>query len=465
MKSFNLSDALDEHLKGNLQKAEKMYFAILEKYPEEFPPHFYIASLKAQQEKLMESAVYLHRALQFEDNGAAWNNLGTIYRRLNHQPLAVKCLKRGLESKECGVEADLNNNLGTAYINEGDPLQGEPYLRRAIELNPGHVQAHWNLGLLLLERGIWAEGWDNFHWGVVSPDRMNRWATWPQWHGETDGTVLIYGEQGIGDEIMYASMIDDAKANAKHIVLETHPRLIDTFRRTFGGDNLEAYPTRKSRVMEAPLPDFKYRCALGDLGMLYRRNKSDFPKRPYLKLDSGLLESVHKGYSRYPKPWIGIGWKGGARKTRRDLRAIPLNEWMPIFRDFPGTFFSFQYDKGIEAEVDEFCRDHPEVNLIHFPAIARCENFDVILHHLYTMDAVVHVNGSAVHACGAIGVPCYTLTPSRPAWRYGIEGDEMPWYGENVKQIRQKGEDWKKVITRAAAFVRKQKFPKRLPIE
>jgi hypothetical protein len=461
MKSFNLDDALKQHLSGNFQQAEKMYTAVLENYPEHFAPHFYMASLKAEQNKLYESAVYLHRALEIEKHPAAYNNLGTIYRRLNNQELAIKWLKAGLENPG-EIAADILNNLGTAYINEGEPSTGEPYLRDALERDPGHVQAHWNLGLLLLERGVWAEGWDNFHWGVVSPERMNRWATWPQWRRETYGTVLIYGEQGIGDEIMFTSMIEDAKEDANHIILECHPRLIDTIKRTYEDDKLTAVPTRKAHILEEPHPEFQHKTAIGDLGMLYRRGAGDFPKRPYLKLDPKLIEKVYDGYLRYPKPWVGIGWKGGAKKTRRDLRSLHLDKWMPILKDFKGTFFSFQYDKDADLEVQQFCEEHPEINLVHFPAIARADNYDVILTHLWCMDCVVHVNGSAVHACGAIGTPCFTLTPSKPAWRYGVEGEEMPWYGHNVKQIRQKGDDWQSVIDRAAQLVHSHAWPRRM---
>ena len=198
--------------------------------------------------------------------------------------------------------------------------------------------------------------------------------------------------------------------------------------------------------------------------MLFRNSEESFPRVPYLKMDNKMIAETMKGYTQWPRPWIGIGWKGGYQKTRKDLRSLPLENWLPILKAGRGTFFSFQYDIGADQEVEEFCKRHPDVPLHHFPSVVRADNYDIVLHHLRCMDLVLHVNGSAVHACGALGTPCYTLTPSRPAWRYGVEGEDMPFYGENVKQIRQKGDDWESLIKAVAKKVHNEDFPKRLEI-
>jgi tetratricopeptide (TPR) repeat protein len=461
MSKFNLQDAIEAHLRGEFDKAGRMYTAILAQYPTAAMPYFYRASLAAQQNNLVDSAVYLERCVALEEIPAAYNNLGTVYRRLNHQTLAMEKLQRGLDvcKEDDSIRADLNNNLGTTYINEGEPQAGEPYLRAALEQDPNHVQAHWNLGLLKLEQREWEEGWREYHWGVQSKDRMNRWAMWPQWHREK-GKTLIYGEQGLGDEIMFSSLLHDAKDDAD-ILLECHPRLETIFKRTF---DFPIYPTRKlpySADIEK-IPEFEYRSAIGDLGMLYRNSEESFPKKPFLKLDRKKLNRIKRGYENYKKPWIGIGWKGGYAKTRRELRSLPLESWLPILEAGSGTFFSFQYEPQADQEVDAFCKQHPDILLYHFPAIARADDYDTILHHLACMDCVIHVNGSAVHGCGAIGQPCYTLTPSRPAWRYTISGEDMPFYGENVKQIRQENDDWQSCVSAAAEKVAANDFPKRL---
>jgi len=456
---FSLQDAVKAHLDGDMKRAERMYRAILEKHPTAFEPFFYMASLLAQQGKNPDAVTFLHRAAQLSDNPTIYNNLGSLYRKMNHPDLAAEALRKGLDVEDNPIRDDLLNNLGTTCVNEGDPDEGEKYLRQALEVNPKHPQANWNLGLVLLEKGVWQEGWEKYHWGTFGEERRARWVSWPQWSGQK-AKVVIYGEQGLGDEIMFASILPDVieDIGAANIILECHPRLETTFKRTFKGIHIQ--PTRKLEVTQ--IPDFNYRCAIGDLGMFYRNSAADFPKKPYLKMDDVYLCETKQGYERFPRPWIGVGWRGGYTKTRKDLRSLPLEEWLPVFKSSKGTFFSFQYQDTADAEVDEFCKAHPEINLKHFPAIARATDYDIILHHLYCMDLVIHVNGTGVHACGALGTPCYTLTPSKPAWRYGVEGNEMPFYGENVQQIRQKGDDWEMTLRMVSGKVRGNHFPRRL---
>ena len=72
-----------------------------------------------------------------------------------------------------------------------------------------------------------------------------------------------------------------------------------------------------------------------------------------------------------------------------------------------------------------------------------------------SLDLVITACQSVLHLCGALGVPCWVLTPSKPDWRLGLERDHMAWYGDWVRLYRQKeGEDWGPVIERVAEDVR-----------
>ena len=75
---------------------------------------------------------------------------------------------------------------------------------------------------------------------------------------------------------------------------------------------------------------------------------------------------------------------------------------------------------------------------------------------IHELDYIITVNTSLVHACGAMGVRCLSLTPRTPAWRYGLEGTTMPWYGDHVQLERQKGREWEQVIKEITPRIRKQ---------
>lgn len=441
-KTFTLEDVTRLMKSENYNQAEGMLHEMIKQRPGAWEPHFYLANLMMMTNRNGLCIPLLYRATQINSKvPEIWNNLGTSLRRENHVEPAREAYEQA--EKLNAEDPDLYNNLGTLYINEGAPGGGEKYLRKAIELSPEHVQAHWNLGLILLEQKRWREGWEHYAYGKGSKDRMNRWMRWPQYKGEKGKTVLTYGEQGLGDEIMFASMLSDLQVDADRVICECHPRLKGLFERSF--PEIDFYPTRKNAVLEWD-DFFDSVIATGDLGSLYRNDDRDFPKEPYLGADSCEVARMGtKLESIGPPPYIGIGWKAGYKKTRKELRTIPLDMWKLIIES-GATIISLQYTTDADIEVAAFNKESP-VKIHHWPDIVRDDDYDSTAALVSALDLSILVNTSAVHLCGALGAPCWTLTPSRPAWRYSLEGDEMPWY-RSVKQYRQEGEDWTPTLNR-----------------
>ena len=436
---FTLADAYETFKQRDFEKAEMMFKQIACTYPESSHAFFFLGSMALERGDNAQAIAWLESAAQRATEGQILNNLGTAFRRENQMKKAMEIYHQALEVDP--DNPDYLNNMGTLYINEGNPLDGERYLRKALEIDPKHVHAHWNLSLILLESKRFYEGWLEYSWGLQSRDRMNRWATWPRWHGEK-GKVLIYGEQGLGDEIMFSSMYQDAIDTGAEIYVECHFRLQQVFERSFPGAFF--FPTREQRIVKT-LPDFDYVIPCGGLGELFRPDEKSFPQMGYLKLD---YEKVKKYRERFealgPGPYICVGWRGGSKKTRKEVRSLPLRDWQTVLNK-KATFISVQYNPEADQEVNDFNKDRV-IKLHHWPAVVREDNYDEILSMMSASDLVVHVNGTAVHGCGAIGQKCWTLTPSKPAWRYSLEGDKMVWYG-SVRQLRQEN-GWESLIAR-----------------
>lgn len=486
-----IQQGLENFDNSKLKEAELLLTQILNIDPDNWAVIFYLAGLLMQTGRTGESIALFHRCHQLlpDERPEIWNNIGTAYRRENHDEKALEALKRALALNP--DDADILNNIGTLFVNEGRPEEGEPYLRRAVELNPNHKHAHWNLGLVLLEQEKWAEGFEEYTWGLSTRDRMVKEygiAQW--WDGEPapGKKLVIYGEQGIGDEIMFASMIPDAVERfGGEVILDVHPRLFGMMRRSF--PDLKVFPTRKvwDREVdwlkeESPI---HYKCPMGNLGRWFRRTEADFPKKPYIVPDRERVEE-YKEWLRAlgPGPYVGVSWVGGHRKTRKDVRAIALAAWMPLFRALPdATFISCQYtDHGID-DTQALEKEHG-VKIWHFPEVFESSRFekwhvgdrtfrnkDEAKHYAaMTNQDLVHeyptaydydetaafvyaihelggtiasVNTSLVHLCGAMGVACFTLTPTKCAWRYNLKRKDMVWYPkDSVRQYRQQGEDW-----------------------
>src|SRR3990167_623056 len=226
------------------------------------------------------------------------------------------------------------------FVEAGQPEKCIELCERAIKEKPELAIAHWNLGLALLGEGIWARAWYEHEWGLVPGGLREDRSVLPipMWDGTPGKMVLLYGEQGLGDEIMFASMIPDLLKNNK-VILECHPRLETLFKKAF--PSIPIYGTREATEVEwAFNHNMDYRLAMGSLGKFLRRSRDAFPGTPYLKADA-----LPKGN----KFRVGISWIGGGAKMGRvQKRSVPLSWWKPIL-NIPGIeFISLQYTQDKE---------------------------------------------------------------------------------------------------------------------
>lgn len=341
--------------------------------------------------------------------------------------------------------ADINANIGCMYVNDGRPEGGVRWMKKALEIEPGHPEAAFNLGLLQLELGQFKEGFANYDEGSHRKNGLGRTythpdgSTLPLWKGEPGKRVVVYGEQGIGDEIMFASCVPDLQSISEKVVLDCHPRLVTLFKRSFG---LDCYGTRKNHAYldwDVASYQFTHRSPIGSLARWFRSN-GEFPKKPYL------VTGKNSEVDALPGLKIGLAWSGGYKETRASIRSVPLTEFGPIL-GFDASFVSLQYTE-CAAEIAYIERKHGK-KIHQFDFItSKDSDYDLTAEVVNSLDLVIAVNTSVVHLAGSLGVECWTLTPDKPAWRYGVSGDEMPWYG-SVKQFRQKrGEQWSAVIAR-----------------
>lgn len=460
-----ISTASEIILKGDISEedfrtAERSIETVLSMDRDNAALVFLMGSLYMRAGRLAVAEHFLRRSLDMDPNlNEACNNLGFVCEQEGRRPESIEFFERALVMKPDSPE--IINNVATAYVNNGTPDRAIELCNQALVLDPDSPDPQWNRGLAHLEKGDWVEGWAGYKTGLSMTDMSTQHRKYrsygtdgepPDWEGTAGKSVFIYGEQGVGDEIMAASMLPDAIRDAD-VVFEAHPRLVNLMRASFG-DDIPIYGTRKVNWRELPFlgwhakPDAK--CAIFSLGQMYRTKDSDFPRTPYLKPYADRVEHYKDKLAKLSdRPKIGISWKGGSVRTRNDLRSIPLQEWERVFSQFDVDWISLQYDSaddpGHNAPVVAGFNEATQSNLHHwtYPINDIDECYGGLIHAL---DLVITVNTSLVHACGAMGVPCWTLTPSRPAWRYQVSGKYMAWYGDHVTQYRQEGDDWDSVL-------------------
>ncbi|MCW5603760.1 MAG: tetratricopeptide repeat protein [Burkholderiales bacterium] len=337
--------------------------------------------------------------------------------------------------------------LGNALLELGKPEEALAAHRRALKLEPDSVTAHYNISLINLMRWRFREGWEDFEQRL----NVNRFKAWrscePRWNGRAlqGRTILVMREQGLGDEIMYASCYPDLLRQSAQCHIECDPRLEHLFTRSFPGARfhpLQDLHTRERTDPGVPVDVYSY---AGSLPRHFRNGLQEFPAHSgYLKPDPQRVGHWRQRLAALgPGLKVGISWRGGVAVTRRGRRSLDLTQLLP-FLSVPGVHWvNLQYGNR-DAEIAEFSAvqgiaitDWPE-------AIDR--DYDETAALVSALDLVISVCTSIIHLTGALGRPAWVMTPRIPEWRYGLERDTMPWY-PSVRLFRQpdRGE-WEPVI-------------------
>lgn len=436
---------------GNLQKAEQLLWPALDQFPDLPPLWFYAGCYLAQTGRHSLAIRCYEKSYELQPNPVIWTDIGASYRCMNRIEDCRGALQRGLEAMP--NDPQMLTNLAGSYVNEGDPHAGIPYGERALEISPNE-KTIWNLSLLYLEAGIFDKGFDFYTEGkhqhredrVFEPDPPK---LTPHLHHELKGqgkTLLVYGEQGIGDELMFGTMLQDAQKDYD-IIFECHPRL-EHLHRTSMHHDVQLLSTRKhfGPPSERPVPQADAKAAIGDLCRLYRREQKDFVWRgPTYTADINerdeyreQLEAMANG-----RPIIGVATRGGEISTAARYRRLPPSALERLFkRDY--FFVGLDYE-----DVSELAAWLGTERYFWPAAVNFHWDYSHVASLVAATDAVITVCQSVAHLSAAMGHPTHVLVPDKPAWRYGVSGDRWYWYpGKHAVLHRQKG-NWNQAIDAA----------------
>lgn len=382
----------------------------------------------------------------------AMNNLGIVCKELNLVDEYKEAFRKTFELAEKIMKVkkienpeDYYVNIGSTYVANGTPEKALEYLNKAIEINPNEPKGHWNRALALLELGRYEEGFRDYEFSERVETCKNRYhAEIPYWDGTPGKTIAIFGEQGIGDELMFASVLPDVIKDCK-VILDMHPRLQRMFQLNY--PHIPVYGTRKAGDGQYPwIRSYKIdaKASIASLCKFYRKKKEDFPGTPYLKAEPELVAKYKEKLAAMgPKKKIGISWKGGTGSTNKHTRKIQMELLLPLLKCEQYDFISLQYDKGVEVKVKEF-EEQYGVKLNHWQDVL--DDYDETAGLVSNLDLIISVPQSVVHLAGALGTPTLQLCPMKGLWQMGVYGEDMPWYScvRNIWQV--KDGEWETVI-------------------
>lgn len=305
----------------------------------------------------------------------------------------------------------------------------------------------------LMANGQFAAGWRALEWRHSRKgknDASPRSVPFPRWNGETlDGqTVLVYGEQGIGDEVMFAPFVLALMRAGAKCVLECERRLVQPFAKAFPGCQILPRSAKDQIAWCATLPMFDY-CISALSLPLYFEHPLD--GAAFLLANPDRRDYWRRRLDAYGGSGlkVGVSWRGGADPKAQMIRSVPPAQFGAIV-DGQHTFVSLQYGTRKE-EVAAVSAD-----LVHFPEIDPLVDLEEFFALVSALDAVVSVDNSTVHFAGALGVPTLLMLPVYAEWRWGNAAYGVsPWYRsvEIVRQREASANGWREVMVAAGDWL------------
>jgi tetratricopeptide (TPR) repeat protein len=389
------------------------------------------------------------RALALEpDNLTAHHNLGFILGKLERYERALELLERLCERLPEG-NASSWVNLAAALAANGEVRRAAQIYERVLATEPNNVSARWNRSHFILAGRDFARGWEEYEWRfLTSTIGEPRLIPHAPWRGEAlaGKSLLVTAEQGLGDQIMFASCLPELVAAAGRVTVECNTRLEALFRRSFPlarviGSAQDQEPRWLREVGGVDL-----HASMGSLPLQLRKRIEDFPAhRGYLRADP---ERVAHWRSRLaalgPGRKVGLSWRGGTQSTRARLRSLGLADLEALCRTPGCRFVNLQYGK-CEEEIRQFTAG-TGIPVAHWPEAI--EDYDETAALCTALDLTISVCTSVIHLNGALGRPVWILVPSAPEWRYGFAGDGMPWYPSATLFRQEERSTWTPVLER-----------------
>ncbi|MCM3900888.1 MAG: hypothetical protein ND866_04215 [Pyrinomonadaceae bacterium] len=398
---------------------------------------FVIATVYQRAERFGIAANIYQRITQIKpDRAEPWNNLGMCWSSLGMNIKARHCFHEAWKREKSGMFAA---NIGMSHFADRDYKKAIEWCEIACKKGESK-SANTTLGMTYLALGQWDKAWPLYDSSVGGKFRKDvQFQDEPRWNGEKGKGVVFYGEQGLGDEIMYASCIPDARNDCREVIVECDERLEGLFARSFPG--VSVYGTRRQDGVSWPTNHkIEARCPIGQIPQFYRPTPQSCPGTPYLKADperriqwKALLES-------FGKPKIGICWSGGSKYNKPKERTIGLERLRPLIESIDATWVSLQY----KDPTDEIEKSGLPVH--HWKRACETNDYDDTAALVAELDIVIGVHTSVHHLAGALGIPGLVLVPFKTIWVYALPF--MPWYKSARLFKQREGETWSKTIER-----------------
>ncbi len=427
---------------GRLDAARQCLETVLQREPENIAALINLASVHFDAESFEAGEPMARKAADAApENPVAQNNLGNILTALSRHTEAEEAFKRALRTAP--EDPRTYGNLGHLLKVMGRGEEAVAAYRRALAFDPQGGQQAYGLSLSLLMTGKIQEAWRyheaGFDCGERRPDRRAEAPRWTQ--QPLDGkTLLIWPEQGVGDEVRFAACFSEflaAVPETAEIRIECDARLASIFARSFPRAQVAATGGTDPASVD-------FQISSGQLTELLRPNLDAFPvEAGFLTPDPDLVEKWRGRLDALgPTKKVGLAWTSGMKSGRRDINLTTLTDWRPLFALDGVEVVNLQYG-DVDDEINAAASETGST-LRRLPDLDLKDDLEDVLALCMALDAVVCVATSSIDFAGSVGAPTYTLSNEGDWVTLGT--DRHPWYPSARIHTRRHDEDWSNTI-------------------
>jgi len=301
-------------------------------------------------------------------------------------------------------------DIALAYFRLGNYAAARDVYLKLIELEPNNHQAKFNLYPILLHFKDYKSAWTCFHSRLERQeikDQVHWFAA--QWSGEplTGKNILIYPEQGIGDNLSYTGCFAEAIADAKktHIVCDN--RLKGLYQHNFPTAIIHSYDDVNRAQFVADNIDVQI--LAGSLSYLYRDSQESFKNQTMLSIQDDLVAETSKLFAK-KKIRIGISWFHG-RINNGNRYSMDLENLLPLLKIEGIEWVNLQFGEW-ENEVENVKKKHG-IPITHIVTCSAAGDFNQYGSLIANMDLVISASNAALMLASRLGVKSWMFLPGK----------------------------------------------------
>src|SRR6266446_8470164 len=444
-----------------LEGAERMFRLFIEKRPEHPAGYNNLGSFLRDRGSLSEAIETLRGAIcRMPNEPMLWNTLATALAEEGRDEESLVFYQEALRLDP--KFARVWHKLGYAYAHLGRLEDAVDAYDAALALAPDaheRIETKHSRSVCLIGLGRLEEGFKEYEIRNAPEFRASilHYTKAPLWRGEDlEGKrVLMVGEQGLGDEFMFATVIPDiarAVGDEGKLQLAVDPRLVALFQRSFPAAEVGTY--QDGKLDEKPVRVFHWARKDGDpdfympIGTplyLVRKRLEDFPRETYLTADAETTAGFRARLSALGAgPYVGICWRSMVLAAKRAKYYSAIEAWRPIL-SLPGvTFVNLQY--GAVASEIALAREKFGLTIHNFDDLNLKDDIDRAAALTAACDLVISAPTAAAALAGALGVETWFVVAGRGWPQLGT--DHYPWYRKTRVFAPEQFADWQALMPR-----------------